>query len=308
MDRLPLLAPKQKQKTVIDNRFAPKFTKQLEPQSGTEDVCIILSVEFTSSPASEAIWYKDGFQMQSSEDFMINSNATSSSLKIKKAYKSDSGMYQVKIFNEVGVAQSRAYLTVNPADLADLTPRILLNLKNFTVHSGEPVKFQSQAVGNPAPVISWFKDDEPLEMNSRVKEFKEGDTYTLLIFESIAADSGCYEMVAENGHGKVYTRSYLTVIGDKQIHEPEPVPVVYDQNNVRSIPLSSKFTQPAIEVPLKDQVAKEGSTVKFECIIVHSERKFILSFFYSFINKLMHLIVGFYLQQKQLFNGSKRIA
>ena len=269
---MPLLRPPPKLKKSNDTRFAPKFIKTLEPQKVKEGLCITLAVEFTSNPASEIIWYKDGFVMQSSEDFHIESGATSSTLKIKEAFKSDSGMYQVKAFNEVGLTQTKAYLTVNPTELDDLTPRILLDLKSFTVNSGDPVKFQAQAVGNPAPTITWFKDDEPLIMDSRIKEFQENDTFTLLVLESIASDSGCYECVAENAHGKVYTRSYLTVIGDKEIKDPEPVPIEFNENNVRMLPLSSKFKQPVIETPLKDQSAKEGQTVKFECIINNSER------------------------------------
>jgi hypothetical protein len=107
----------QKQQKPVDTRFGPKFTKQLEPFKSQEGKVITLSVEFTSNPASEVIWYKDGFQMQSSEDFHIESTTTSSSLRIREAFKSDTGMYQVKLFNEVGVAQTRAYLSIVPGRL-----------------------------------------------------------------------------------------------------------------------------------------------------------------------------------------------
>lgn len=272
LDRLPLLKPLPKQQKPTDSRYAPKFSKQLEPFKVTEGVVVLLSVEFSANPNPEAIWYKDGFQMQSSEDFFIETTATKSSLRIREAFKSDSGMYQVKIFNEVGIAQTKAYLTVTPADLEDLTPKILLDIKSVTCNSGDPVKFQSQAIGNPAPVITWYKDDEKLDMSPRIKEFSENDAFTLLIMESVAADSGCYELVAENAYGKVYTRAYLTVLGDKQIDEPEPIEVRLDQNNVRSVPLSSKFTQPVIQNPLNDQTVTEGQSAKFECAILNSER------------------------------------
>jgi hypothetical protein len=52
--------------------------------------------------------------MQSSEDFFIETTSKTCSLRIKKTFKSDTGMYQVKLFNEVGIAQSKAYLTVTP--------------------------------------------------------------------------------------------------------------------------------------------------------------------------------------------------
>ena len=272
LDRLPMLNPHVKMvNKPADTRFAPVFTKQLEPTKVNEGTSMLLVVEYKAVPDSEVFWYKDGFQMQSSEDFHIDSTGQKSTLKIKEAFKSDSGMYQVKLFNEVGVAQCKAYLTVTPANLNDLTPTILLHIKNETTNSGEPVKFQAQAVGNPAPIITWYKDDEKLEMSSRVKEFQEDSTFTLLILESIAADSGCYECVAENAHGKVYTRAYLNILGDTAVQEAAPV--AYNEQNVRTVPVSSKFVQPAIVMPIKDQTAKEGASVKFECQVEHSERK-----------------------------------
>ena len=113
-ERLPLLKPIPKPQKPADTRFGPKFTKHLEPATAKEGIVITLSVEFTSNPASEVTWYKDGFQMQSSEDFHIESTETSSSLRIRESFKSDTGMYQVKLYNEVGVAQTRAYLSVVP--------------------------------------------------------------------------------------------------------------------------------------------------------------------------------------------------
>ena len=285
LDRLPLIKPMPKPQKQQDSRFAPKFVKQLEPVKTTESVVIKLEVEFESNPAPEVVWYKDGFQMQSSEDFHIESTDKKSSLRIKEAFKSDSGMYQVKLFNEVGIAQTKAYLTVTPINQSDLTPTILVQLKNVSVNSGDPVKFQTQAIGNPTPVITWFKDDEKLEMNQRVKEFQENDIFTLLIMEAVAADNGCYECVAENAFGKVYTRAYLTVLGDKQVETPEPVPVMVNEMGVRAVPISSKFTQPSVEVPLKDQTAKEGSSVLFETVVNFSERNFYLILSYLSQNK-----------------------
>ena len=116
MDRLPLIKPVQKQQKTPDTRYAPRFSKQLEPIHVKEGIVVIIKVEFSSNPPpSEIIWYKDGFQMQSSEDFHIENTETSSSLKIREAFKSDSGMYQVKLFNEVGVAQTKAYVAVTPS-------------------------------------------------------------------------------------------------------------------------------------------------------------------------------------------------
>jgi hypothetical protein len=111
--RRSLLIPHKQTKKQEDKRQIPQFTKELDAVKAKEgDLSVKLEVEFNGIPSPEAVWYKDGFQMQSSKDFHIESSLTSSSLVIREAFLTDSGMYQVKLFNEVGVAQTKAYLSV----------------------------------------------------------------------------------------------------------------------------------------------------------------------------------------------------
>jgi len=55
------------------------------------------------------------------------------------------------------------------------------------------------------------------------------------------------------------------VLGDAVVEEPRPIEVRVNENNVRSVPVSSKFTQPAIVVPIQDLTVAEGSPARFEC-------------------------------------------
>jgi hypothetical protein len=284
-----LLKPAVKKQKEADKTFAPYFTKQLEPLRVREsEISIKLHVEFEAKPMPEIFWYKDGFQMQSSEDFHIESTPKSTSLHIREAYKSDSGMYSVKIYTEGGVAQTRAYLAVIPDHLHDLTPTISLNLKDVTCKSGVPVKFEASGYGEDPLVISWYKDDEPLVLDDRVKTKIEGKMYTLDISKTYASDSGCYECSVENGHGKVYTRAYLIVLGD--VEKKADVPLEFNQQGVRMAPMSSKFIQPAIEVPVKDTTVHEGAPAKFECVIAHSESEY-FCFIFNFLNRILIIIV-----------------
>ncbi len=141
-------------------------------------------------------------------------------------------------------------------------------MKNVQANCGDPVKFQTQVYGNPVPVVSWYKDDKPLLASNRNKEFHEENVHTLLLLEVEPDDSGTYEAVVENAHGKVYSRASLTVIGDvhkEKVVESEP------EDKTKPKLYSTLFSQPFVEVPLEDQFAKEGSSLCFKCKIVHSE-------------------------------------
>lgn len=144
-------------------------------------------------------------------------------------------------------------------------------MKNATINVGDTIKFQTQAEGNPKPTVSWYKDDKPLEFSQKIKEFYENDIWTLIILEAEPEDSGCYEAVAENAHGKVFTRGNLTVIGDREKKE-EPQPIEEDKSKPKLY--STLFNQPFVERPIKDQTVREGTSVTFECKINHSERNF----------------------------------
>ena len=90
----------------------PTFTKELEAKKAREGEVIKFEVNFNSVPAPIISWYKDGYQIQSSKDFIVEGSANLSSLTMREGFISDSGVYQVKLFNEVGVAQSKCYLKV----------------------------------------------------------------------------------------------------------------------------------------------------------------------------------------------------
>jgi hypothetical protein len=116
-----------------DKRQKPQFSKELDGLRVKEgDIFVKLEVEFNGIPSPEVVWYKDGFQMQSSKDFHIESLPNSSSLVIREAFLTDSGSYQVKLFNEVGVAQTKAYLSVTAGNLEKNTSFLYLKGKvNF---------------------------------------------------------------------------------------------------------------------------------------------------------------------------------
>ena len=128
--------------------------------------------------------------------------------------------------------------------------------------------------------MSWYKDDQPLEMTPKVKEFYENDTWTLILLEVEPEDSGCYEAVAENAHGKVFSRGNLTVVvGEKDKDKYQEQPHTEEEKGKPRL-FSSQFTQPFVEQPIVDQTITEGVSVKFICKIHHSDRKLKLKVFH----------------------------
>ncbi len=155
--------------------------------------------------------------------------------------------------------------------------------------------------------MSWYKDDQPLEMTPKVKEFYENDTWTLILLEVEPEDSGCYEAVAENAHGKVFSRGNLTVVvGEKDKDKYQEQPHTEEEKGKPRL-FSSQFTQPFVEQPIVDQTITEGVSVKFSCKIHHSDRKLKLKVFHPLKLFLIFFRSGCSVVQKSTTNQTKQI-
>lgn len=94
--------------------------------------------------------------------------------------------------------------------------------KSVEVKCGETVEFQVQAKGEPAPVLTWYKDDRKLEFNDRISEKVENNIHKISIKNIVASDRGYYDCLAENVHGKNCTRAFLNIHIEKPVEEVQP--------------------------------------------------------------------------------------
>jgi hypothetical protein len=85
-------------------------------------------------------------------------------------------------------------------------------LKNCAVKAGSKVKLLC-TVSGPAPALSWFKDDEPLEFSPpRVKNTSSGSFGSITFLAATLADTGVYKCVAANEFVTVSSECTLTVL------------------------------------------------------------------------------------------------
>ena len=84
-----------------------------------------------------------------------------------------------------------------------LAPRIdRTNLKNVTIKKGQPVKFDVDVKGEPAPTIEWRnKDGQVLSTNNKLSISTEPYHTLFILSQSERADSGTYTITAKNEHG-----------------------------------------------------------------------------------------------------------
>ncbi|XP_041474903.1 tyrosine-protein phosphatase Lar-like isoform X2 [Lytechinus variegatus] len=117
--------------------------------------------------------------------------------------------------NEDGRATTQARLMVYeeekvPAGYPVITrdPR-----RYLVVENNRPATIYCEAIGNPAPVITWFKDSVPLESDDRVYTMESG----LQFSRAQLSDQGRYECAAKNTEGTRYSMESQVYVKERQV-------------------------------------------------------------------------------------------
>lgn len=85
--------------------------------------------------------------------------------------------------------------------------------KNTDAVVNETVELQCQGRGDPAPTITWQKNDQNIDFANNPRYFKK-DTGSLQITTSQKSDSGKYLCVATNSQGSVRANATLRVLSE----------------------------------------------------------------------------------------------
>lgn len=154
-------------------------------------------------------------------------------------------------------------------------PTLLTELKPKEITEGETVKLVCKVKGKPEPEIEWFKDDEPVETDQRIKVDYGEQESTLTIKDAVLDDEADYKCVVTNDLGSVSTTAEV-LVNKKEEEEPvKPAPKVKEElvkeviepneeQPVKSVPKEEeKLTKPVIKSKIEDKETDVGTTAKF---------------------------------------------
>ncbi|XP_063238451.1 obscurin isoform X6 [Bacillus rossius redtenbacheri] len=91
----------------------------------------------------------------------------------------------------------------------------------------QPAELVCYAVGDPKPVVQWFRNDAVITESHRVKILDEESGRSILRFEpALAIDAGIYKVVARNHVGQTHTRARVVLASTPASPDsPEPAEV-----------------------------------------------------------------------------------
>lgn len=78
------------------------------------------------------------------------------------------------------------------------------------IQEGKPAQLVCLAVGNPKPLIQWFKNDIVIQENNRIKVLEDADERSILSLNPAKEhDIGIYKVVARNPIGQTVVRTRM---------------------------------------------------------------------------------------------------
>ncbi len=111
-------------------------------------------------------------------------------------------------------------------------PRVLRELEDVYVRSGETAQLECRITGEPKPEITWTKDFQKLQMDHYKYQMKYRDAVALLIIQDVVdADAGRYTAEASNQYGYVATSASVKVKGQL----PVVFSILSDHRTIRRV-------------------------------------------------------------------------
>ncbi|XP_054168063.1 obscurin-like [Oppia nitens] len=122
-------------------------------------------------------------------------------------------------------------------------PMFKVKLKDTELLIGTTIRFELVVRGMPVPTVTFYKDDEVLKEDKRMKVlFESKEVFELVIEHITEADAGVYKCVAINSEGKDETSGTITVSQDKDVF-----PGIEDDDYSKSDSMSPRSRSPVFK-------------------------------------------------------------
>uniref|UniRef100_A0A7N6BNA7 Titin n=1 Tax=Anabas testudineus TaxID=64144 RepID=A0A7N6BNA7_ANATE len=165
----------------------------------TDGSSFTMTVPFRGKPVPSVTWSKPDVDLRVRA--VIDTTDTFTSITLEKATREDSGKYTVTLSSVAGTTS--------------LTLNVRINMKDFphnTVHvrAGSTLKFEIPLTGRPLPKVILSKDNVLLKSTMRFNSEVTPDSIKITLRESVAGDSGRYDITASNSSGT--TKTFVNIV------------------------------------------------------------------------------------------------
>ncbi|XP_061165065.1 cell adhesion molecule DSCAML1-like [Saccostrea echinata] len=179
---------------------APTFVQPPLSQSVIKGQGLVLICLVQGDPEPEITWLFNG-QPVTDGAYTTAFSMKNQELHIANVNKAWEGYFTCRANNSYGKSEAMAYVTVK-------VPVVITKpVVNLTVTVNNQVFLPCEVYGDPAPNITWYKDQGPLSLSSQVRQTVDG----LFINDVNMTDEGTYTCLATNEAGTAQSSGILIV-------------------------------------------------------------------------------------------------
>jgi roundabout axon guidance receptor 2 len=196
----------------------PTFTTRPLAQTVESNRDVFFHCNVEGSPKPFIFWSFEGdrallYPGTSSGNYeVVTTDEGRSTLTLRKAQPQNSGTVIIcSAVNAAGSASTRTRLTVTSKEERP-PPVIIRGPVNQTLPIKSVAFLFCEAIGNPTPVISWYKESLPVTSSDRINTTNPG---LVEIYHLRKDDSGVYTCVASSRSGKATWSGHLLVENPK---------------------------------------------------------------------------------------------
>ncbi|CAJ0586229.1 unnamed protein product, partial [Mesorhabditis spiculigera] len=206
----------------------PTFVRPLNDKRAVVGERVVLECQTEGHPDPLVKWLKDGHNVSTCPDYLIESDGMKHRLVIENVQGADSGRFTAQALNTAGNKQSTCILIVAPAPtpvpgakpmnspappqtpVGPSAPIFLKELRHQPLKPGGAVVFEARVAGQPQPTVEWLKGQKPFQnYRARLEHDVKSGIVSLTIPQMFTDDVGEYTLKASNQHGTAQTQAQL---------------------------------------------------------------------------------------------------
>nr|XP_006823010.1 PREDICTED: uncharacterized protein LOC100378837 [Saccoglossus kowalevskii] len=210
----------------------PTFVLPLNNVTVIEKNAARFDCQVAANPEPEIIWFHNGIGIHEGDNYIMETTDEGvCSLIVVSANKTHAGEYSCFASNTAGRSSCSCMLTVQGSketstkerdtETSETPGRLVPEQvppeftekpkKESRVIVGKTARISCTVKGSPRPSVVWFKNGNPLRLDSHYQLHLIGSTRTLLIPKTIYKDAGEYTCAATNASGAVYCSTVLYI-------------------------------------------------------------------------------------------------
>merc|ERR1712142_195394 len=195
---------------IVPDKKKPVFEEVIKSTDVKINDGFELRCKVTGVPNPTIKWFKDGKEIRSTSNTKTIQEGMVCILKTSKFTKADIGTYKCVATNEVGTAECEANVTEDTKK-----PEFQEVLKPVVVTISGALELRCVVVGEPKPIIKWFKNGMEIRSSSATRMIQEGTMYILKTSKVSKTDIGLYKCVASNSAGTAQCEAEVTLEGEE---------------------------------------------------------------------------------------------